>query len=292
MDTVIAVAIGGLQITAARVVGGEITEHHQMAIPRTGHGGDLANAVAELVRKITEKPLRLGVTTSGIVANGGMTSLDPQTLLVENNYPIVAALRRRLGVRALVVNDAQAAAFHESRQMTGKEASRLVFTTVSAGIGAGIVLDGRLQIGRQGLAGHAGHITVDWSGRLCGCGRRGCVETLASGTAIARRASEITGQDMSTPAVFAAAYAGDERCIQVLEDAADALAAMIADLIAGLDIDLIRLGGRVGMVPGFLNRLRAAMGRLPDAYRRPVEPARGGADAVLLGVAALLDEDS
>jgi len=290
MDPIIAIEIGSLQITAAHVAGGKITEHHQMAIPRTGHGGDIANAIADLVRKITPRPLRLAVITPGIIANGNLTSLNPQTLPVENNYPIVAALRRRLGVHALVINDAQAAAIHESRLMKGKAASSLVFTTVSASIGAGLVIDGRLHVGRQGLAGHAGHITVDWSGTLCGCGRRGCVETLASGAAIARRASESTGQGMSAPAVFAAAHAGDECCIRVLEDAANALAAMIADLVAGLDIDLVRLGGSIGIVPGFLNRLRAAVERLPDIYRRPVEPARGGADAGLLGVAALLNE--
>ncbi|TMJ41897.1 MAG: ROK family protein, partial [Alphaproteobacteria bacterium] len=144
---------------------------------------------------IMSASLRLGVTTSGIVANGGLTSFNPQTLPIENNYPIAAALRRRLGVHALVVNDAQAAAFHESRLMR-KDANSFAFITVSTDIGAGLVLDGQLQIGRRGLAGRAGHITVDWAGRLCGCGRRGCVETLASGAAIARRASEITGQEM------------------------------------------------------------------------------------------------
>lgn len=289
MSPIIAIEIGSTMITAACVESGEITQQHQTAMPRTGHGGDLANAIADLVRKITAESHRLGVTTSGIVANGGLTSFNPQTLPIENNYPMAAALRRRLGVHALVVNDAQAAAFYESRLMMGKDANSFAFITVSTDIGAAVVLDGQLQIGRRGLAGRAGHITVDWAGPLCGCGRRGCVDTLASGAAIAHRASEITGQEMSTPAVFATAHAGDERCVQVLEDAANALAAMIADLVAGLDIDLVRLGGSVGMVPGFLNRLRIAMERLPEAYRRPVEPARGDANAVLLGVAALLD---
>lgn len=290
-DPIIAVDIGGTKIAVASVVKGEIVDRRQVPTPRTGHGGDLTNAVADAVRQITPKPSRLAVATTGIVTNGCLTALNPQTLPVENNYALVAALRRRLAVQPLVVNDAQAAAFHESRQAVGHDVRRLAFITVSTGIGAGIVLDGQLQIGRHGLAGHAGHIVVDINGPLCGCGRRGCVETLASGTAIARRASEITGTQMSAPAVFTGAHAGDERCTQVLEDAVNALAAMIADLVAGLDLDLIRLGGGVGMVPGFLNRLRSAMDRLPEVYRRPVEPARGGADAGLLGVAALLDEN-
>ena len=290
-DPVIAVDIGGTKIAVAHIEAGAITKRLQIPTPRSGHGSDLTDAVAEQVRKITPSPQRLGVATTGMVDKGCLTALNPQTLPVENNYPIVAALRRRLGAEVLVVNDAQAAAFHESRHVTGNDTGRLAFITVSTGIGAGIVLDGQLQTGQHGLAGHAGHIVVDINGPLCGCGRRGCVETLASGTAIARRTSEITGREMSTPAVFAGAHAGDERCAQVLEDAADALATMIGDLVAGLDLDLIRLGGGVGMVPGFLNRLRAAMDRLPEIYRRPIEPARGGADAGLLGVAALLDKN-
>lgn len=288
-EPTVVVDIGGTKIAVARVENGEIAERHQIATPRTGRGSDLTDAVAATVRKITTQPARFGVATTGIVADGCLTALNPGTLPVENNYPIVASLRRRVGVAPLAVNDAQAAAFHESRSMNGA-AKRLAFITVSTGIGAGIVLDGQLQTGRHGLAGHAGHITVDWSGPLCGCGRRGCVEMIASGTAIARRASEITGREMSAPAVFAAAYQGDEQCGKVIEDAVNALAAMIADLVAGLDLDVIRLGGGVGLVPSFLNRLRDTMERLPPVYRRPIEPARGGAEAGLLGVAALLDE--
>ncbi|QIG50599.1 ROK family protein [Nordella sp. HKS 07] len=287
-EPTVAVNIGGSKIAVARIEGGGITERHQTATPRTGHGHDLADAVATIVRKISANPARLGVATTGIVAEGCLTALVPGTLPVENNYPIVASLRRRLGVEPLVVNDAQAAAFHESRQ-AGEIVRRLAFITVSTGIAAGIVIDGKLQIGRHGLAGHAGHMTVDGSGPLCGCGRRGCVETLASGTAIARRASDVIGKEMSAPAVFAAAHQGDEHCVRVIEDAVQALAAMIADLVASLDLDLIRLGGGIGIVPSFLHRLRATMEDLPAIYRRPIEPARGGAEAGLLGVAALLD---
>lgn len=290
-EPTVAVDIGASKIIVARVEGGQIAERHQIATPRTGHGRDLADAVTQTVRKITISPARLGVATIGMVSEGCLTALNPGTLAIENNYPIIASLRRRLGVAPLAVNGAQAAAFHESRQ-AGDRAKRLAFITVAAGIGAGIVLDGKLQIGSHGLAGHAGHITVDWSGPLCGCGRRGCVETLASGAAIARRASDISGRDMSAPAVFTAAHQGDEHCIKVIEDAVHALAAMIADLVAGFDLDLIRLGGGVGMVPSFLNRLRATMERLPPAYRRPIEPARGGTEAGLLGVVALMDENS
>lgn len=290
-DAVTAVDIGGTKIAVARIESGSIVERRQIATPRTGRGDDLADAVAETVRLITPEPRRLGVATTGIIDKGCLTALNPGTLPVENNYPLVRALQDRLGIEALAVNDAQAAAFHESRQMDEENARRLAFITVSTGIGAGFVLDGVLQTGRHGLAGHAGHIVVDVNGPLCGCGRHGCVETLASGTAIARRASALTGRVMSAPQAFAAAANGDPACIQVLDEAAHALSGMIADLVAALDLDIIRLGGGVGLQPAFRDRLGAAMHRLPAIYRRPIEPARGGAEAGLLGVAALLDKN-
>lgn len=290
IDPIIAVDAGSARIVAARIEGGRIIERLQAPAPRTGHGSDLTDAVADQVRKITTTPRRLGVTTANIVANGCLTSFDPKTLAVESNYPIVAALRRRLGVQALVMNDVQAATIQESRHAAKNGVRRMALISVSAGIGTGIVLDGRLQIGPHGLAGHAGHMVVDINGPVCGCGRRGCAEAIASGSAIAERASEIAGRAMSTAAVFSGAHTGDAHCVQVLDRAGAALAAMIANLVASLDLDVVRLGGSVGMLPAFLNRLRAAMEALPAIYRRPIEPARGGSDAGLLGIAALMDE--
>lgn len=289
-DPITAIDIGGTKIAVARVEAGRVVGRHQVPTPRTGRGDDLADAVAGAVGIVTPRPRRVGIATTGIVTGGRLTALNPVTLPVEDGYPLVDALVARFGVRALAVNDAQAAAFHESRQSAGIGPGRLAFVTVSTGIGAGLVFDGRLQVGGRGLAGHAGHIVVDRDGPVCGCGRRGCVETIASGTAIAERAAQATGRPMSAPDVFAAARAGDPACATVLDEAVAALAAMIADLVAACDLDLVRLGGGVGLAPGLLERLEVAVAGLPAVYRRPIEAARGGAEAGLLGVAALLEQ--
>lgn len=291
IETTLAVDIGGTKIAVARIADGRILEQRRVPTPRTGHGDDLVEAVAALAAEIAPAPTRLAVATTGIVTGGRLTALNPGTLPVENHYPLADALERRLGLRPLVVNDAQAAAYHESRQPGAVPFTRLAFLTVSTGIGGGLVFDGRLQTGTGGLAGHVGHMVVDPEGPACGCGRRGCVETLASGTAIARRASAAFRAELTAPAVFAAADRGDERAEHVVDEAAHALAAMIADLTAACDPDVVRLGGGVGLAPGFAARVGDALHDVPAVFRRPIETALGGADAGLLGAAALAEEN-
>lgn len=286
-DPVLAIDIGGTKVALAIVVGGQVTHRVQIATPRSGRGADIVEAIAEHAALL---PLTTaaGVATTGIVDHGHLTALNPATLPIEDRFPLVEALRQRLSRPILAINDAQAAAWAEYSIGAGRGAARMTFVTVSTGIGAGIVLDGRLQSGPRGLAGHVGHMMRDASGPLCGCGRRGCVERIASGSAIGMLATEMLGRQVAAPEVFAAAEGGDERCAKLLDRAADALANTLCDLVACLDIDRIVLGGGVGLAEGFLQRVEKSMETLPAIYRRPIVRAGMGADAGLVGVAALV----
>ncbi|MET3899588.1 N-acylmannosamine kinase [Devosia sp. UYZn731] len=286
---VLAIDIGGTKIALAIVSGGVVTHRLQMATPRSGRGADIVEAIAS---QATLLPVTLaaGVATTGIVDGGQLTALNPSTLPIEDRFPLVAALEARLSRPVLAINDAQAAACAEYRLGAGQGAERMAFITVSTGIGAGIVLDGRLQSGSRGLAGHVGHMVSDPNGPVCGCGRRGCVERLASGSAIALLASEMLRRNVAAPEVFAASAAGDDRCTQLLDQAATALAGTLCDLVASLDLERIVLGGGVGLADGFLTRLQAAVSRQPVIYRRQIVRAAMGADAGLIGVASLVSD--
>jgi N-acylmannosamine kinase len=286
-DPVLAVDIGGTKVALAIVVGGQVTHRVQIATPRSGRGADIVEAIAEHAALL---PLTTaaGVATTGIVDHGRLTALNPATLPIEDGFPLVEALMQRLSRPILAINDAQAAAWAEHSIGAGQGAGRMTFVTVSTGIGAGIVLDGRLQSGPRGLAGHVGHMLSDALGPLCGCGRRGCVERVASGSAIGMLATEMLGRQVAAPEVFAAAEAGDERCANLLDRAAGALANTLCDLVACLDLDRIVLGGGVGLAEGFLQRVEMSMETLPAIYRRPIVKAGMGADAGLVGVASLV----
>lgn len=166
---------------------------------------------------------------------------------------------------------------------------------VSTGVGGGLVLGGKLHPGPTGNAGHIGHISVDLDGDPCPCGSRGCVERIASGPNIARRALEGGWQpgpdgDASAAAVAAAARAGDPVAIASFERAAQALAAGIAATATLVEIDIAVIGGGVGKAGDVLfaplRKALADYATLSFVQRLTVTPALMGTDAGLVGAAA------
>ena len=122
--------------------------------------------------------------------------LDPQTGIVINppnlpcwrNFPLADEISRKYKVPVKVDNDANAAALAEALWGAGRGYRNIFLTVLGTGIGTGIVFDGRIYHGRTGAAGEGGHVSIDYRGPLCGCGKAGCIEAFASGPAIAKRA--------------------------------------------------------------------------------------------------------
>ncbi len=285
---VLAIDIGGTKIAAGIVRGTAVTHRAQLATPRSGKGTDIVAAIAALRRDLPPAEA-IGVATTGIVNSGALTALNPTTLPIENGFPLTDALAAELGDRPVVLNDAQAAAWAEYRAGAGRGINAMAFVTVSTGIGGGFVVAGRLQTGGSGLAGHIGHVVVDPDGPACGCGRRGCVERIASGTGIAALASAAFGRPLDAAAVFALAAGGDATADRFVDRAALLLARVLTDAVALLDLDCIVVGGGVGLAPGFLDRIRGHATREPETFHRPLLQAELGPDAGLVGAALLAD---
>jgi len=282
---VLAIDIGGTKIAIAEVSDGRIANRRQAPTPRTGRGDDLIAAIAELAPKAGFGAV--AVATTGIVRDGALTALNPQTLPIEDGYPLASAIDGAFGMPPLVVNDAQAAAWAEFTLGAGRGFRNFAFFTVSTGIGCGLVVDGRLESGATGLAGHVGHTRSEPGGILCGCGRHGCLETVASGTALARLGSERLGRAVTAPDLFKAAAEGDAIALGILAGAVVGLVNAFADLTASVDVDCFAVGGGVGLAGGFIEALQACALDLPRVYRRPIVAAQAGADAGLLGAAML-----
>ena len=284
-DAVLAIDIGGTKIAFADVAGDRLDNRVQIPTPR-GQGGDgLVQAIAAEVNR--RGPAAIAVATTGIVAAGALTALNPRTLPIEDGYPLAARLKAATGLEPLVVNDAQAAAWGEYVSGAGRSTRNFMFVTVSTGVGGGLVLDGCLQTGPAGLAGHVGHMTVSGADAPCGCGRRGCLETVASGTAIATRFSQQTRRAVAAPEVFSAAAAGDHVAEAVLDEAARALAETFTNLVAATDLECIAVGGGAGLAPGFLDRVVRHSEAYPAVFRRPIVRAEAGGDAGMIGVGNL-----
>src|SRR5947209_13277595 len=138
----------------------------------------------------------IGVATPGPLNNRTGVIYSPPNLPGWDNVPLRDLMQQHYNKPILIENDAHTAGLGEYMFGVGRGSRYMVYLTVSTGIGGGIIIDGKILEGANGTAGELGHITIDWKGERCNCGNIGCLEYLASGTAIARYANEaiIAGQ--------------------------------------------------------------------------------------------------
>ncbi|MEU8585972.1 ROK family protein [Streptomyces sp. NPDC048664] len=300
-DLVAALDIGGTKIAGALVDGrGRILVRAQRATPAREDGDTVMGAVRAVVRELQDTPLWGGVSAVGIGSAGPVDAsagtVSPVNVPGWRGYPLVERVRdETCGLPVELIGDGVAITAAEHWQGAARGHDNALCMVVSTGVGGGLVLDGRLHPGPTGNAGHIGHISVDLDGAPCPCGSRGCVERIASGPNIARRALEGGWRpgpdgDTSAAAVAAAARAGDPVATASFERAAQALAAGIAATATLVEIDIAVIGGGVGKAGDVLfaplRKALASYATLSFVRRLTVAPALMGTDAGLVGAAA------
>ena len=203
-----------------------------------------------------------------------------------------AEMRRRLDIPVIVDNDANLGALAEAAFGAGQDAGDLIYLKVSSGIGAGLILNGRLYRGSAGLAGELGHVLVDPDGIVCRCGNRGCLETVAATGALVDLLRRSHGDELTVDAMLEAARGGDLGCRRVIHDAGRALGQVVATLLNVLNPELLVMGGDLaGAGDLLLDGVRESVGRaaLPEAARRAdIVAGVLGDRAQVLGALALV----
>lgn len=285
MNTCLAIDIGGTKIAAALIQSGQIFKLEQRETPSSNFPEDMTHALIELLSPFKDQADFIAVASTGIINQGVLTALNPDNLGGLNQYHLADTLEQICQKPVMVVNDAQAAAWAEYKTLESTP-SAMGFITVSTGVGAGFVINDSLLIGQHGIAGHAGHTLADPNGPTCGCGRQGCVESIASGTAIGKAGQAFFGNECTGKTVFEQYQNGHPEAKAIVENAARTIANLIADLKITLDLQVICLGGSVGLAPGFLPLVHHYLSLLPSAHQVEVIHAHGGANAGLLGVAS------
>ncbi|GAA0692024.1 ROK family protein [Streptomyces thermocarboxydus] len=300
-DLVAALDIGGTKIAGALVDReGRILARAQRPTPAREDGDTVMAAVGAVIGDLAASPLweragAVGIGSAGPVdASAGTVS--PVNVPGWRDYPLVAKVRDASGgLPVELIGDGVAVTAAEHWQGAARGHDNALCMVVSTGVGGGLVLGGRLHPGPTGNAGHIGHISVDLDGDPCPCGARGCVERIASGPNIARRALENGWRpgpdgDTSAAAEAAAAGAGEPVAVASFERAARALAAGIAATATLVEIDIAVIGGGVGKAGEVLFApLRKALteyATLSFVQRLTVVPAQTGTDAGLVGAAA------
>ncbi|MET9651234.1 MULTISPECIES: ROK family protein [unclassified Streptomyces] len=300
-DLVVALDIGGTKIAGALVDGGgAIRVRAQRPTPAREDGETVMRAVEAVIAELAGSRLwdaagAVGIGSAGPVdASAGTVS--PVNVPGWRGFPLVERVRRAAGGRPVtLVGDGVAMTAAEHWLGAARGHDNALCLVVSTGVGGGLVLGGRVHAGPTGNAGHIGHISVDLDGDPCPCGGRGCVERIASGPHIARRAVEngwLPGPDgdTSAAAVAASARAGDPVAVASFERAAQALAAGIAATATLVEIDIAVIGGGVAgageVLFAPLRRSLRDYATLSFVRALEVAPALTGTDAGLLGAAA------
>lgn len=250
----------------------------------------------------------LGIAVPGPIDTGKGMILEPPNLDMRN-MPLAGRLRKELDIPVLLENDVNAGLWGEYIAGVAAGYRHVVGIFPGTGIGGGLILDGRLYRGKLGAAGEIGHITVQSDGRRCGCGNFGCLETVASKTAIARDLTilALNGQSPVLAAAGAtdirmvksgliakAMDAGDTGVVEIVEQAASFLGVGMAAMVNTFDPEMIVVGGGLVEKLGdrFMKPAEKAMRR--RAMRRivadvTVAVAALGDDAAVIGVADLAE---
>jgi glucokinase len=255
-------------------------------VPTPPKAEDLPGMIVEAMRGLPEAEA-VGVSVAGLVDH------EAGTLLWTPHRPGSAAIAAEVGsatgARVAVDNDANAAALAEATGGAGVGHRMVLMVTVGTGIGAGLVIAGRVERGR-GFLGEVGHVPVDPRGPVCACGRTGCWEMVASGRALDAAAGEAGLPD--GPALMAAASAGSAEARALVDRVAGAFGRGLATLVSVLDPDVIVVGGGVSTAGDlFLSPARQALAAAgsPAEPRRPtpVVAAAFGPSAGIVGAALM-----
>jgi glucokinase len=295
----IGVDLGGTNLRAAAVGrDGRILE--KISVDTDFEGGrdavigDIVNSVNQL--KHNQSALRLtgvGIGVPGFILLKQGFITNSNNLPYLENYPVRDAIEQKLGTPIILENDANAAALGEKWMGAGRSVEDLVLLTLGTGVGGGIIMNGRVLHGMDGMAAELGHLTIDPFGPPCGCGNLGCLEKLASATAVESLAMlmSLSAHPLTSKEVYELALGGNVKAQAIFGQMGRALGIGLANLINTFNFPLYLLSG--GMLPAwdlFWPELEAQVKMRSFTYRNSktrIEPATLGNEAGLIGAAYL-----
>ncbi len=312
--SILGVDIGGTKVAVGIVsADGKILSQARKPMAAHSTAEDGLNAVVGAIDSMMATAPEGGITSIGICAPG---PLDPKTGVILNppnvpcwrNFPLGDKLAEKYGIPVKIDNDANAAALAETRWGAARGFRYVFYATIGTGIGTGIVFDGEIYHGKTGSAGEGGHVSIDYRGPVCACGKRGCIEVLAAGTAIGVRARAKAAADPSrhsaildlakgevasvTSELVGKAYtAGDRAAREILLETVDVLTPWLGNIVDLFDPDILVMGGGVAaMLKPFFDEIKSRLPKWcvnPNAADIPLVIAHYGADAGIAGGAAL-----
>lgn len=266
MTSIIALDIGGTQMRAALFKLDSHTPEIVRRIPTQNSDSDPLSRLVALIRSIWPDDgdvAAIGIAVPGPTDPYAGVIIEAPNIPGWENLPLQKFLESEFKVSVALGNDANLAALGEWKFGAGQGHHHLLYLTVSTGIGGGVIINDQLLLGHRGLAGELGHIPVDPNGPLCGCGHRGHLEAIASGTGIARWVKEqiehgaetslSAGQTVTAKQVALAANEGDPLALAALQRSAFTLGRAIAGFLMTFNSTAVILGGGVSQSLNLMN---------------------------------------
>ena len=222
----------------------------------------------------------------------GNIEMAPNLPWKQDKVPLAKMFREELNIPVTITNDANAAALGEKMYGVAKDMDNFIMITLGTGVGSGIVINGQLVYGHDGFAGELGHVIIERNGRLCGCGRRGCLETYCSATGIVRTAKERNTPFLTSKDIYDAAVKGDETAIDIFRETGTRLGRALADMVVFSSPEAFVLFGGLAKAGDFIVKYTK------EAMEEAIMPIFKGkvkillstmkdADAAVLGASAL-----
>jgi glucokinase len=307
-EIVLATDLGGTNLRMAAVSReGTILYRTKRETPKSDQADDIVSAIVESAKECQENvgtAKAIGVAVpSGIDYEKGVVIKAPNVPCLDG-FRMSAAISNELNLPVVLENDANAAALGEQTFGAAKGFQSTITVTLGTGVGGGIIIDGKILRGIDGMAGEIGHVCVEPFGASCNCGGRGCVEQYASATAIVRQTKELEGQypksilqnipRLTSADVYDAGKQGDELALEVFRRVGFYLGISLASLINSLNPEAIVIGGGASagwdlFIPHAEEQIKNRSYRV-SAERAKLLKAICGDDAGILGVAKLAFE--
>jgi len=279
-----ALDIGGTKTAVAKITDGQVTGYLQKPTNRNADPEEQISALSEMLKEIgytKGEPIGAGVT-GRVDENGQWHAVNVDTMKRVADFSLSDRLSAEFGP-STVINDAAAATIAEHVLGTGKHHNNFAYITVSTGVGGGLILNGKLHQSPSGKAGHLGFASTRRGIDVCGSGRRGTIESIAGGNAIAAAAMSTTGTECDAKDVFRLASMDVKWADDIVEKSAEAIAELSADLVTMLGITKIAIGGSIGLADGYLSRVALHLAAHPSFFHCEIVPASLGANGPLIG---------
>lgn len=290
---VIGIDLGGTKVEACRMDAGRTILSRRRTFSEPGMGLDrVVENILMVVNEAAEgRPFAaVGMGTPGTYVPGDDRLYGSPHTPVYETPGFIGNLRARFHVPLIVENDANCLALAEYFASCADHYKFVMAVIIGTGMGYGLILDGKLYRGARGGAGEMGHATIQYQGRECECGRRGCAEAYLSGSSLSRRYFEAAGVRLDARQIFERYETGDAEAQRLFEESSRMMGEVFANAVNSLDLEAIILGGGVSNLPIWYEKVPEYMGRGffgPPRGRVPILKARLGDSAGVAGAAYL-----